>query len=155
LAAGLSLQVPVFEGGRRVAESRKATEQQIQAQQARELVRQLIALEVRQACLEYEEMRERLGPASRAARDAERAVNGYWDQFDDIADERYPDYFRDLLTTRLLLTQAQVQYYQVLFGYNLAVAKLELVSASNEDHALVSAATPAGPAGRPTAAGRR
>ncbi|HWB13946.1 MAG TPA: TolC family protein [Pirellulales bacterium] len=147
LAAGLSVQMPVFEGGRRLAESRKAADQQVQARQGRELARQLVALEVRQACLEYEEMRDRLRPISRAARDAQQALDGYWSQFagDQIADEKYPDFFRDLLTTRLLLTQAQVQYYQVVFGHNLAVAKIELVSASNEDHSLVSAGGPARP----------
>jgi len=144
LAAGLAIHVPVFEGGRRLAESRKAADQQTQVRHGRELARQLIALEVEQACLEYQEMRDRLGPLSRAARDAQQALDGYWSQYrgDWIADEKFPDFFRDLLTTRLLLTQAQVQYYQVVFGYNLAVAKLELVSATNEDHALVNAANP-------------
>jgi outer membrane protein TolC len=133
-AAGVSAEVPLFEGGRRLAERRRARQLELQAREALELVRSYITLEVQQVHLEYQEMTERLSLDEAAVRDGKGALKSYHDQFvgNLIADKDLPKYFENLVTARLLLSTSQARYNQHVYAYNLALAKVRLVTGADE-----------------------
>jgi outer membrane protein TolC len=76
-AGGIQASVPLYAGGRRVHERRKADWQYIQASQIVRLLEQSITLEVRQAYLEFQEMAERIPLAAAAVRDAKATLDTY------------------------------------------------------------------------------
>ncbi len=115
-------------GGRRIAERHKADALYEAATANRDLVRNQVELEVVQAYLEWQEMAERLPLAQKAKASAEEALKLLRDELALIEDKDYPRHFDNRLTTRLLLTQAEVAYYQQVFAYNLALAKLRLAT---------------------------
>ena len=133
-AAGVAVEVPLFAGGRRFAQRRQAEHLHQKAHEVRQLLRNAITREVEQAYLQYLEMSERIPLAGAAVHAAKETMERYDDQYvlGLIKDEHWSDFFEDLLTTQLLLTQAQVRYYQTVFEGNLALAKVQLVTASDE-----------------------
>ena len=133
-ATGIALEVPLFTGGRRFAQQRQAAHQHYQAYQFEQLVRNTIRREVQQAYLKFVEASQRLPLSSQALSNARDAVDRYHEQYsgDQILDEDLPEYFEDLLTTELLLWQARTRYYRDVHGYNLSLANLRLVTASDE-----------------------
>jgi outer membrane protein TolC len=130
-AAGVNLALPLITGGRRQAQVCKAEFDRRQARRVQELVQQMIVLESQQAYLDYRELSERVTLSEASVRHARQALEAYEKQFGDTDDADMPKYFENVVTTRLLLTQAEVNRHQVVFGYNVAVAKIRLVSASN------------------------
>jgi hypothetical protein len=52
-----------------------------------------------------------------------------------------PKYFEDLLSTRLLLVTARVRYFQALYGYNVALAKLKRAVAADPHARFMSGTT--------------
>jgi outer membrane protein TolC len=133
-ALGVSAELPLYAGGRRLAERRQAREQYQQANEVLKLVQDLVTLEVQKVHLEYQEMAQRLPLAESAVRDAQATQKSYQDQYAGnlIADKDMPKYFENLETTRLLLSLALAQYNQQLYAYNLALAKIRLVTAADE-----------------------
>ena len=150
-SGGISVDVPIFQGGRRVAKRRQAQEQVAEARHTTDLVMQLIALEVQQAVLEYEEATAKLANGASAVKEAQTALEAYWSQYkgDLVRQDQMPGLFKDILETRLLLTRAQIEYNQALFGVHLALAKIHL-AAANED---VLSQSYAAPPGQPVDAG--
>jgi outer membrane protein TolC len=156
-ASGVTFSVPLFEGGRRSAQRRKANFGVMEAQQRRQWVRSLIVLDVQKTYLEYVETANRLPKARKAMDEWAGVVEGYRNQFfgDEIREEDMPDYFKDLVEARVLHAVAQAHYYRMLFKHNLALAKIRLVSGSDvyasafEEAAGRDAAVPAGGNGRP------
>jgi outer membrane protein TolC len=144
-AGGLQAGVPLFAGGRRVAELRKAEWQAVQARDYIRLLEQTITLEVQKAYLEYKEMAERVPLDADAVRDATETLRLYDSQFaiGDIERKDYPKHFENLITTRLLLSTAQVGYNQHLYAYSLALANLDFVTASHESLLLPNRSEPA------------
>jgi outer membrane protein len=132
-AVGVQGSVPLFAGGRRMAQRREADHHQEQARETLQAARNLVGLEVQEAFLEYQEMSARL-PLSKAAMNEATVAEKSYDAEGrlGVEDKDQPKYFENLLTTGLLLTQAQVGYYQHLYGYNLALAKIRLVTATDE-----------------------
>jgi outer membrane protein TolC len=133
-AAGISAEVPLFTGCRRLAERRKAGYQIQQAQETLQSARSLVTLEVEKVYLQYTEMAERVPLAEAAVRGARAALKAYDDQYVGglVAEKDYPKYFENVVTTRLLLTLAEVQYYQQLYAYNLALAAIRRVTAADD-----------------------
>jgi outer membrane protein TolC len=133
-AAGISVDVPLFAGGRRLAERRKAGYQFQQAQETLQAARSLVTLEVQKAYLGYTEMAERIPLAEDAVREARAALKAYDEQFAGnlIAAKDLPKHFENLETTQLLLTVAEVQYYQHLYAYHLALAEIRRVAAADD-----------------------
>ena len=131
---GVSAEVSLYAGGRRLAENRRAGHLQAAARRQRELAMLSVIQEVRDAFLEYQQMQDRLNVAEKAVDSATQALESFDDLYkgDLLTDEEMPKYFENSLSTRFLLAAAQAKYYQVLFGYNLAVARLRLVTASDE-----------------------
>jgi outer membrane protein TolC len=133
-AVGVSMGVPLYQGGRRLAQQRQAQHTRAQATQVRRMVAQLIALEVQAAYLEHLEMSQRLPLSEAAVRESEATLQGYRDAFlgGQIKDEAMPDYFKDLLTARVLHSMTRSRYNDTVLRYNLALAKITLVTASYE-----------------------
>jgi outer membrane protein TolC len=134
-AAGVEAHMNLFSGGRRFAEKHKADHEIAQASEVVRLVRQRVTLEVEQAYLQYKEARDRVPLAEKAINDAKAALNAYDDifAFRTKADEREaPKDLENLLTTRLLLSTAEVSYREQVYACNLALALLRLATASNE-----------------------
>jgi outer membrane protein TolC len=143
-AAGIAVRYPLLTGGRRFAERRKADHQYLQAVEVVRSVRQLIGLEVEQAFLENREMAERLALAEKAEAAAKATVKSYEDQYaeDRIPSKDLPRYFENLETAQLLLSAARLSYHEHLFAYNLTLAKILLVTASDEIQTLVAVEKP-------------
>jgi outer membrane protein TolC len=135
-AVGVQASLPLFEGGRRLAQRRQANARQAQAHEVLQSVRNLVGLEVQRAFLEYQELSEKLPLADKAREEAAGALRSYEARWtaDAVPDKDTAKHIEDRLLTRLLLTQAQVGYYQYLYGYNVALAKIRLVTAT-DDHA--------------------
>lgn len=130
VAVGVGADIPIFAGGSRIAQARRARSQLGQAAKTRELAESLIALEVQKTYQEYLEQAEKLPLLRRAVDDARKAVHSYEVQYDAdaIEESQLSRYFENLITSRILLAQALGQYYQAVNGYNNAVARLRLVA---------------------------
>jgi outer membrane protein TolC len=128
-AAGVEASVPLVAGGRRLAERHRADALYEVAGAARDVVRNRIELEVVQAYLEWKELAERLPVAERARENARAAMQALFDEYIlGLEDKDYPRHFDNRLSTRLLLSQADALYYQQVFEYNLALAKVRLAT---------------------------
>jgi outer membrane protein TolC len=137
-AAGVTLGLPLYTGGRRGAQQRQAEFMQARARQVRQLARDLITLEVQKAYLEYLEMSQRLPVAQAAVQETHKAIQGMRNQFlgNQINEKAMPDHFEDLVNARVLHSLAQTRYYTVTFKYALSLARIRLVTASDEYHQL-------------------
>ncbi len=128
-AAGVQASLPLVAGGRRVAERHRADALYEGAVALRDVVRNQVELEVQQADLEWQEMAERLPLAKQAVDSARAAMRAYYvEQELGLEDEDYPRHFDNRLSTRLLLSQAEAAYYQQVFAYDLALAKVRLAT---------------------------
>lgn len=137
--AGVAAELPLGTGGRRTAQLRKAQCQLRQAHHLHQLVRQHVESEVQQAFLEYRDMASRLRHTKVAVRQAGEALTAYESQFagDQLEDNELPQYFQDVVETRLLLTHAETQHLQNLYGFHTAVAKAFYASGQRELAAIV------------------
>jgi outer membrane protein len=128
-AAGVQASLPLVAGGRRIAGRHKADSLYAAAVAARDLVRNQIELEVEDAYLDYEEMAERIPVGHKAMDSAAGAMKALRDEFQlGLDDKDYPRHFDNRLSTRVLLSQAEAAYYQEVFDYNLALAKVRLAT---------------------------
>jgi outer membrane protein len=134
VAGGLQARLPLFEGGRRLAQQHKAEAMYAQAREYLQFQEQNITLEVRQAYLEYQEMTERIPIDVKTVADARATLKSYDALYAARAIEPadLPKHFENLSTTRLLISGAELGYYQHIYAYNLALAKLRLTTASHD-----------------------
>lgn len=132
-AAGVTLGVPVYTGGRRTAQAREAESRQAQARQMRQLARDLITLEVQKAYLEYLEKTERLPIVSEAVQETSATIEGYRhkDLGGGVAPKDKPKYYEDLSQAWILHALAQSRYYGLVFECNRLLAKIKLITASD------------------------
>jgi outer membrane protein TolC len=146
-ASGVTFSVPLFEGGRRSAQRRKAGFEIAEAEKRRQWVRNLIVLDVQKTYLEYVEMAQRLPTSRRAMNEWAAVIQGYRNQFfgDQIREDDMPDYFKDLVEARVLHALTQAHYHRTLFKHNVALAKIRLVSASDVYQNAIDASRPADP----------
>jgi len=133
-AVGLTLGVPLYTGGRPVNQKRQAAFRQAQARHAGRLARNLIALEVQKTYLEYLEMSKRLPLAKAAVDAAEGTIQGLRNDFvaDLVEEQEMPDYYENLTQAHILLALARSKYYTTIYRYDLALARIRLVTASSE-----------------------
>ena len=133
-AAGIVVGVPLFTGGRRSAQRRDAEFQQAKARQIEQTARSLITLEVQKVFLEYQEMSKQLHLTKKTFDAAEKTVDGFRNQYLGglIEDDDMPEYFEDLINSQILQTQARTKLYETRYKYNLSLARIRLVTASNE-----------------------
>lgn len=146
-ASGVTFSVPLFEGGRRSAQCRKARFEIAEAEMRRQWIRQLIILDVQKAYLEHVELTRRLPAARQAMNEWAEVIQGYRNQFfgDQIHEDDMPDYFKDLVEARVLHAVAQAHYYRTLCKHNVALARIRLVSASNVYQDAIEPPAPADP----------
>ncbi len=130
---GVTVGVPLFTGGRRRAARHDAEFQQAKSMHTLQLATDLITLEVEKTFLEYQEASQQLATTKQALEAAEKAAESYRLQFSGglIREEDMPDYFEDLVETRLLVVGTQVQNLETLYRMNIALAKLELVTSAD------------------------
>jgi outer membrane protein TolC len=132
--AGFEARVNLFSGGRRFAEKHKADHEIAEASETTRLVRQRVALEVEQAYLQYKETLSRIPLAKQAWKEAVTSLDVYGKVIQlRTKSEKHelPKDFENLLTTRLLLSQAEVSYLEQVYACNLALAVLRLTTASD------------------------
>lgn len=132
-AVGVSAKVPLFAGGRRLAERRKAVYLAQRAREAQQLVRNQVALEVQQAFLEHQEMSERVPLSASAVKDARTVLEVYENQYigNLIAPKDMPKHFENLTNGRLLLARIELDYYKQIYNYQLALAKIQLATGAH------------------------
>jgi outer membrane protein len=141
-ALGVTATIPIFSGGRRVSQVRQAGHLEGQVAEQRRLLAQVVEQEVTDAFLELREMAGRMDEAAAAVDSAQKAQEAFRAQFrlGRISAAATPKYYEDRLTTRLLLVAAQTRYFQAQYGYNVALAKLKLVTAGDPTAPLIGAA---------------
>jgi hypothetical protein len=129
---GVTVGVPLFTGGRRSADRRKAEFEQSQAWQTEKLARSLIALEVQKVYLELVEAQERLPPATDSVKEGRATLVDLRDQFsgNQIRKDDYSRHFTDRITARLLYSQALTEYHKLVFLYHISLAKIHFVTGS-------------------------
>jgi outer membrane protein TolC len=135
-SAGVGASLPLFVGGRRTAQVRQAHFTQAQARDRYNQARQFVTQEAQDAYLEYREMLERSQAALEAANDAEQALSDLNRRYQSNlgADLDFSKHFEDELTTSFLTVASWTRYYQALYGHQLALARLQLVTAADEPY---------------------
>ena len=131
-AAGVTAALPLYAGGRCAAEIRRAGHLQVMARVRQMQAIQLVMQEVRDAYLEFQEMEERLIEARHAMDSAQAAQDLLDKELMLVKDQDISDFFEDVLTNRFLLATSSSRYYQARFGYDLALARVRLVTANTE-----------------------
>ena len=131
---GVTAQVPIYTGGRRLAEVRRASWQRSRMMQIQQQVELKVAQTARDAYLQFQEMERRLTWAEQAVASAKKAIRALTAAYrtGSIPNDKIADHFRDRLTTYLLLFAAQTRYNQALFGYHLALARIQMVTVSDD-----------------------
>ncbi|HUT91038.1 MAG TPA: TolC family protein [Thermoguttaceae bacterium] len=141
-AVGLNLDAPLYAGGRRAAQKRHADFEQARAARLQQLARQLITLEVQKTYLEYVEMHDRLALAKTAREEASGTVEALGNEYKGgfVEEAEMPDHYEDLTQAHLVLALAGTRYYTTIYGHNIAVARIRLVTASDEQQSASSEA---------------
>jgi outer membrane protein len=132
-ALGVTATMPIFSSGRRTAQVRQTANMKAQILEQRRLLIRAVQQQVQDAFLETEEMARRTVEAATAVESAQSTLESFRSKFDTglVEDKDVPKFYEDLLTTHLLLLTAKTRYFQGLFGYNVAVAKLKLATAAD------------------------
>lgn len=119
---GLSLSIPILQGGRRV---QKIKEAQIQAEQLAEQrinLERSIAMQVNLAIDNININVQQIASCRRSVAEAERAHDIMVRSFDIGAAS-----YLDLRDSELSLTRARLSYYQAIYNYLIADSELELL----------------------------
>ena len=118
--ATLALSFPFFDSGATSGKVKQASSQLKQAEYGLEQLRQAVALEVRQSLLDLGAAEEKISAAKKSVEQAEEGLR--------LAKERY-EYgvgtSVEVTDAQTALTQAQTNYYNALYEYQLAQARLE------------------------------
>jgi outer membrane protein TolC len=129
-AVGVGVQIPLFVGGRRGAESRQADCRQAQATQIRRLLANLVSQETQDAYLEYLQTSQQLHLEATAVHQASEALKIL--ETRDVEDRDRPKNFEDQILTLQTMTQALVRYYQSVYNCNMALARIRFVTACDD-----------------------
>ncbi len=129
---GVGMQMPLFEGGRRSAESRRAECEQAQACQVRRLLSDLVSQEVQDAYFEYLQSKEQLKLDREAVSQGRKAMETLEKMAGLVESKDMPKYFQDLVLTQQMLTQVLVRCDQTVYNCNLAMGRIRLVTACDE-----------------------
>jgi len=118
--AELSLEVPLWSGGKTSARIREARKAIKQAEAGREKLIQGIHLQVKSACSSIEEAKQRISIADKAIASAQENLR--------ITNNKYKNQLvaaTDLLDTEISLATAKSGYVQAVYEYLQALAALE------------------------------
>lgn len=124
----LALQVPIFDGLSTRAKVKQARSGLRQIQIGREQLSDGISLEVRASFFSFQESRELLKEQDETVEQAEESLR--------IANLRYENGMItniELMDAELAFTQAQINRFNALHDYAIAIARLEKASASKLD----------------------
>ncbi len=122
-AIGLSIDVPLFEGGRVSAQVRQ---EQARLRAAQERLRRLglqVTLDVQSAVLNVTSARERIIATEKSIEQAKESLR--------TEQEKYAlgkGSITDVLDAQTALLEAQTSYYRALADYNIAIAQLRLAT---------------------------
>ncbi|MDE6331867.1 MAG: TolC family protein [Muribaculaceae bacterium] len=122
---GLTLSVPLFEGGQRVQRIRQAKIQAAEMRLQRENIERSVAMQVDLAIDNVAVNVKQIASCSESVRQAERAQQIMKDSF-EIGAATYLD-MRD---SELALTRTRLTYYQAIYNYLIALSELELLQGS-------------------------
>lgn len=119
---GLTLQIPIFEGGQRYNRVRQAKVQAAEMRLQRENLERSIAMQVDLAIDNIGVNVKQIASCSESVGQAERAHQ--------IMDESFKigaATYLDLRDSELALTRARLTYYQAIYNYLIALCELELL----------------------------
>ncbi len=117
---GLQTKWTFFEWGKTRADVTQALYEKDKAGEARERIRDRVAIEIKQAYLDLQTAAKNIDTSKGAV---EQAGENY-----RITDLQYKEQMTtstEVLDAETLLSQAEAHYYGALYGYNLALASLE------------------------------
>ena len=117
---GLSLSIPLFDGGRSSARVDQARLSLAQLQAQRRKLESQITLEVKSAALDLQEAQERIAAQQQTIGQAERGLS--------IAQVRFGSGMStqlEVLDAQLALTTARTQYIRTLYDYAVAMVSLK------------------------------
>ena len=120
---GLSIDIPLFEGGRISAQIRQEQARLRAAQERLRKLELLVALDVQTAVLNITSARERITATEKAIEQAKESLR--------IEQEKYAlgkGSITDVLDAQTALLEAQTSYYRALADYNIAIAQLRLAT---------------------------
>ncbi len=119
---GITLSVPLFEGGQRYNRVRQATIQANELRLQRENIERNVSMQVNLAIDNIGVNVKQIASCSESVSQAERAHQIMKDSF-EIGAATY----LDLRDSELSLTRARLTYYQAIYNYLIALSELELL----------------------------
>ena len=122
---GITLSVPLFEGGQRYNRVRQATIQANEMRLQRENLERTVSMQVDLAIDNIGVNVKQIASCSESVSQAERAHQIMKDSF-EIGAATY----LDLRDSELSLTRARLTYYQAIYNYLIALSELELLQGS-------------------------
>lgn len=122
---GLTLSVPLFEGGQRYNAVRQAQVQANEMRLQRENLERTISMQVDLAIDNIGVNVKQIASCSESVKQAERAHTIMKDSFEIGAAS-----YLDLRDSELALTRARLTYYQAIYNYLIALSELELLQGS-------------------------
>ncbi|MCA1596348.1 MAG: TolC family protein, partial [Chloroflexi bacterium] len=145
VGAGISIVLPLPDGGARRSRERQAEAAVVQAQAALNLAQRQAVLDLENAYLSAQDARQRVDTTNEAVRLAAESLRaaslGY---ANNVASTR------DVLDAQLALRQSRIQHAEAIYDYNLSVARISNVLGGAPAGA---ALTPVPPWAVPPAAG--
>jgi len=120
---GLSIDIPLFEGGRVSAQVRQEQARLRAAQERLRKLELLVGLDVQSAVLNITSARERITATEKSIEQAKESLR--------IEQEKYAlgkGSITDVLDAQTALLEAQTSYYRALADYNIAIAQLRLAT---------------------------
>lgn len=119
---GLTLSIPLYEGGQRYNRVRQATVQANEMRLQRENLERTISMQVDLAIDNIGVNVKQIASCSESVHQAERAHGIMKDSFEIGAAS-----YLDLRDSELSLTRARLTYYQAIYNYLVALSELELL----------------------------
>ncbi len=118
-SASISLQIPLFQGGKRVLDYQQSRINEKKSELQVRLLKRSIQLEVENSYNQWEEAIDRLGSLQQAMQESREALR--------LADLTYKEGIStqlDVLNAQLAFTTSEVQYRQGVFNYNISQLRL-------------------------------
>lgn len=119
-SATVSVEMDIWDWGENLNGVRKATSQFKQVRSSLELIVNNIELEVRQAYFKLLSEKEKIKVQEKAVEEAEKNFRDTSLRFKEGLSTN-----TDVLDAQVLLSQAKMNYYQALYGYNVVLSELE------------------------------
>lgn len=121
-SVGLSLSIPLFQGGQRVNRIRQTTVQMEELRLQRENLDRSIAMQVDLAIDNIKMNVKQIASCSASVKEADRAYS-IMKRSNEIGSASY----LDLRDSELALTRSRLTYYQAIYNYLIAGSELELL----------------------------